>query len=262
MLQLLKTWFNHYQRTRFPQDDHNQRKTLSLWLWSRNKAQFSQWKSPGSPCPKKAWKSCNNKTMLTVFFYWKGVVPHEYSPLGQTINKEHYLKVLHQLREAIWWKWPQVWATADWQLHHDSVPAHASRLMQFFGETSNHTGDSAPLQSRFGALWLLDFPKTKITFEREEFSDYRWESGEYNRAADGVWKNCVRFQGAHFEGEWDVIVLCTMFLVSYTFSINVSISHIICLNTFWTDLMYSRIVLSFKISAAIPCFNSMGILGS
>ena len=39
---------------------------------------------------------------------------------------------------------------------------------EFFGETSNHPGDSAPLQPRFGALRLLAFPKTKITFEREE----------------------------------------------------------------------------------------------
>ena len=33
------------------------------------------------------------------------------------------------------------------------------------------------------------------------------------------WENCVRPQGAYFEGDWGVIVLCTMFLVSS--SINV-----------------------------------------
>ena len=43
---------------------------------------------------------------------------------------------------------------------------------EFFGET-NHPGDSAPLQSRIGALQLLAFPKTKITFEREEISDHQ-----------------------------------------------------------------------------------------
>ena len=82
----------------------------------------------------------------------------------------------------------------------------------------------SPLQPRFGALWLLAFPKTKITFEREEISDHQWDSEKYNRAADGNWKNCVRWQGAYFEGDWDIIVLCTVFLVS--FSINVSIFHI------------------------------------
>ena len=49
------------------------------------------------------------------------------------------------------------------------MPAHASHLVQFFGETSNHPGDSAPLQPRFGALQLLTFPKTKIAFEGKTF---------------------------------------------------------------------------------------------
>ena len=44
--------------------------------------------------------------------------------------------------------------------------------IKFFGETSNHSGDSAPLQPTFSALRLLAFPKTKITFEKEEISDH------------------------------------------------------------------------------------------
>ena len=43
----------------------------------------------------------------------------------------------------------------------------------FFDETSNHPGDSAPLQPKFGTLRLLALPKTKITFEREEISERR-----------------------------------------------------------------------------------------
>ena len=73
----------------------------------------------------------------------------------------------------------------------------------------------SPLLSRFGILSLLAFPQTKVTFERGEISDRQWDSGKYNRAVDGDWENCVRAQGAHFEGDWDVIVLCTMFLVSF-----------------------------------------------
>ena len=53
----------------------------------------------------------------------------------------------------------------------------------------------SPLQSRFGTLWLLAFPKTKITFEREEISDYWWDSiGKYDGTADGDWEKCVRPQ--------------------------------------------------------------------
>ena len=46
------------------------------------------------------------------------------------------------------------------------------------------------------------------------------------------WENCVRSQAAYFEGNWGVIVLHTMFLVS--FSINVSAFPITWLDTFWT----------------------------
>ena len=70
------------------------------------------------------------------------------------------------------------WATGDWQLHHNSMPTHVSRLIQsFFYETSNHLGDSAALQPRFGAMRLLAFPKAKITFEWKEISDCQRDSG-------------------------------------------------------------------------------------
>ena len=116
-----------------------------------------------------------------------------------------------------WFRRSQLWATGDWQLHHTDAPAHASHLMQIFGETSNHPGNSAPLQPRFGSLRLLTFPTIKITFEREGVSDCRWDSGKYDRAADGDWENSVRSQSAYFEGDWGVIILCTMFLVSCIF---------------------------------------------
>ena len=84
-----------------------------------------------------------------------------------------------------WFRRPQVWATGDWQLHYQNALAHASHHAEFFSKTSNHPGDLAPLQPRFGALKLLAFPKTKITSEREEISDSRCNSGKYNGAADG-----------------------------------------------------------------------------
>ena len=107
--------------------------------------------------------------------------------------------------------------TGDWQLYHNLMPAHVSCLMQFFCETSNHPGDSVPLQPRFGALQLLAFPKTKITFEKEEISDHQWDSGKSDGAADGNWENYVRSQSAYHEGDWGIIVLCTVFLVSCIF---------------------------------------------
>ena len=116
-----------------------------------------------------------------------------------------------------WFRRLQLWATGDWQLHHNNTPAHASHLMQFFGETSHYRGDSVLLQPRFGTLRLLAFPKTKIIFKREEISDHWWDSGNYDGAADGDWENCVRPQGAYIEGDWGVTVLRTMSLVSCIF---------------------------------------------
>ena len=104
-------------------------------------------------------------------------------------------------------------AASSWQHTYSCITFHE----EFFCETSNYPGDSAPLQPRFDALWLLAFPKTKITFEKEEISDHQWDSGKYDRAADGDWKNCVRSQGAYFEGDWGILVLCTVFLPSCNF---------------------------------------------
>ena len=81
------------------------------------------------------------------------------------------------------------------------MPSHASHLMLFFGKTSNDPGVSAPLQPRFGALQLLAFLKTKITFEREEISNCQRNSGKYDGAADGDWENCVRAQDTYLEGD-------------------------------------------------------------
>ena len=99
--------------------------------------------------------------------------------------------------------------TAHPLMHHD--------LCRVFWWNVKSPRGLSPLQPRSGALWLLASPKTKTTFEREEISDCRSHSGKYNRAADGDWENCVRSQGAYFEGDWGVIVLCTMFLVSCIF---------------------------------------------
>ena len=106
------------------------------------------------------------------------------------------------------------WLAASSRQHACSC---ITSLEEFFGETSNHPGDSVSLQPRLDTMWLLAFPQSKITFEREEISDHRWELGKYNGAADGNWENCVRSQGAYFEGDWGVIVLCAMFLVSCVF---------------------------------------------
>ena len=95
---------------------------------------------------------------------------------------------------------------------------HRSRLMQRFLAKHQITEvTQAPYSQDLVPCDLLSFPKTKITFERKEISDHWWDSGNYSRAADGDWVNCVRSQGAYFEGDWGIIVLCTVFLISCIF---------------------------------------------
>ena len=128
------------------------------------------------------------------------------------INLEHsFAKTIQMIRKAT--------AMGNWWLAVSTQQCTSSCITTsvIFGKTSNPPGDSAPLQPRFGALWLLTFPKIKITFKREEISDIRWDLGKYDEAAGGNWTNCVRSQGAYVEGDWGVIVLCTMFLISCIF---------------------------------------------
>ena len=110
-------------------------------------------------------------------------------------------------------------------------------LCSFFCETSYHPGDSATLQPRFGAMWLLAFPKTKITFEREEISDHQWDSGKYSRTTDGDGRTVWGPKVPTLKGTEALLsyVQCFLYLVSS--SINVSIFHITWLDTFWTDLI-------------------------
>ena len=84
-------------------------------------------------------------------------------------------------------------ATGNWWLAASSpqwICWCITSCAEFFGKTSNHPGDSDPLQPIFSALWRLAFRKTKITFEMEKISDHWWDSGKYDRAAGGDWENC------------------------------------------------------------------------
>ena len=123
-------------------------------------------------------------------------------PVEQWICIKFCVKLEHSSTETVqliqkavvmgnWWL-----AASSQQCAHSCIMSHA----EFFGKTSNYPGDSGPLQPRFGALWLLAFPKTKITFEREEISGHRWDSGKYNRAADGKCENYVRSQVPTLKG--------------------------------------------------------------
>ena len=87
-----------------------------------------------------------------------------------------------------------------------------------FGETANHPGESAPFQPRFGTLWLLAYPQTKITFDREEISEC--QSVRFREIQWGSWwqlGELYEVSRCLLEGDWGLTVLCTMFLVPCIF---------------------------------------------
>ena len=155
------------------------------------------------------------------------------------------IKFGHSSVETAWWiqKATAVgnWWSAASPLQH--VCFRITSRAEFFDKTSNHPGDSALLQPRFGALWFLAFCITKITFEREEFSDCQWDSGKYDGADDSIGRT-VRgptvptLKGTELSLSY---VQCFLYLVSSL--INVSIFHTTWLDTFWADLS----MLKYKI---------------
>ena len=61
---------------------------------------------------------------------------------------------------------------SNWWLAASSRQHAYSRIMshaEFFGETSNHPGDSAPLQPRFSVLDVWLFPKLKSPLKGKRF---------------------------------------------------------------------------------------------
>ena len=150
------------------------------------------------------------------------------------------IKLKHSSAETIWMI-QKVAATGNWWLAassqeciHSCIPSHAEIFVkhQITQVTQPpYSPDLAPCN-----FWL--FPKLKSSLKkREEISDHWQDSGKYDRAAHSNWRDCVGSQGNYFEGDRGVIVLCTMFLVSVSSSINISIFHSTCLDTFWTDLI-------------------------
>jgi len=72
------------------------------------KLQSLQWKSPGSPRPKKTrMHKSKLKTMLICFFDQEEIVHREFVPPGMTVNADYYRDVLRMLRKSVQRKRPQ-----------------------------------------------------------------------------------------------------------------------------------------------------------
>ena len=134
------------------------------------------------------WSYCVNPSVLLLPTPLSTVSRFLFCPSSKT---RHPSSLLMQRATAIgnWWL-----AASSWQCPHSCT---TSWCRVFWQNIKSH---SACIQPRFGALQLLVFPKTKITFEREEISDHLWDSGKYDGAVDGDWENWVRFPRLTLKG--------------------------------------------------------------
>ena len=100
--------------------------------------------------------------MLLAFFYFEGIVHHEYTPDGQTINKEFYLEVLGRLRESVRRKRLEKWQDNDWILHHNNAPTHTSHLVQqFLAKHSTAQLQQPPYSPDLALCDFFLFPRLK-----------------------------------------------------------------------------------------------------
>ena len=108
----------------------------------------------------------------------------------------------------------------DWQLHHDNVPLmHHVSCRVCFEKHQLILVTQLPCSPGLASCNFWLFPKLKTCLEGKTFQTISEIQGNMRGKlmVIGDWENCVRSQGAYFEGNWGIIVLCTMFLVSHIF---------------------------------------------
>ena len=191
--------------------------------------------------------------------FWLGMCcPSQVCP-SKPNNKEYYLNVLCWLRDIT--KSHSYGQQVIGRFIMTMCPLMHHISCRVFWQNIKSPGDSAPLQPRFDALRLLSFPKGKGHQCSSHLGHMPvFPKGKWFQTIDEIQENTMeqlmailtkdfavfwtveetlggmlRSQGAYFKGDWGVIGLCTMFLVSS--SVKNCIFHNTWLDTFQTDLI-------------------------
>jgi len=108
----------------------------------KTKLQSSQWKSPGSPRPKKVcMEKSKLKAMLICFFDQEGIVHRKFVSPGMTVNANFYCDVVRSLRKNVRRKRPQQWQNQNPIFHHGNAPFHRSIKVSHFLGQEQHVSD-------------------------------------------------------------------------------------------------------------------------
>ena len=184
----------------------------------QTKLQSSQWKSPGSPRPKKArMQKSKLKTMLICFFDQEGIVHREFVPPGMTVNAGFYCDVLRRLRENVRRRRPQKWQNQNLIIHHDNAPAHRSfKVSQFLAKNNMTVIPHPPYSPDLAPCDFFLFPKLKLRMKGRRFDTIEEIQEESQRVLDTIpkrdfqgcfqawqkrWDRCIRAKGEYFEGD-------------------------------------------------------------
>jgi len=137
------------------------------------KRQSAAWKGSNSPTPKKSrLQKSRVKTLITVFFDSKGVIHKEFTPQGQTVNKEYYLEVLKRLLKRIARVRPEYKDPSSWSLLHDNAPAHKALVVKaFLAQKGVTVLDHPPYSPDLAPCDFWLFPKLKMKMKGQFFDD-------------------------------------------------------------------------------------------
>ena len=151
-----------------------------IWVYEfemQTSQQASERCLPTEPKPTKPRRSRSKiKIMLTVFFDYREVVHSEFSPEGQTVNKEYHLSVIKRLREQIRRKRADLWKENSWILHHDNAPSHKAIIVnEFLAKNSTNIIEKPPYSPDMATADFLLFPKPKLLLRSAGFQLLRPE---------------------------------------------------------------------------------------
>ena len=137
-----------------------------------------------------------------------------------------------------WSRRLQLWATGDWQFHHNNVPTHASLLVQSFLVKHQITQVTLPPYSPDLVpcdFWL--FPKLKSPLRGKRF--YIVDKIQENMMGQlmGIGRTVWGPKVPTLKGTEESLSYVQCFLYFVSSSINVSIFHSTWLDAFWTDLV-------------------------
>ena len=169
---------------------------------AETKLQSSQWKSPGSPRPKKArMQKSKLKTMLICFFDQEGIVYREFVPPGMT---DSYSDVLRRLCENVRCKRPQKWRNQNLVIHHDNAPAHRSFKVSQFLAKNNMTVIPHPAYSPdLAPCDFFLFPKLKLRMKGRTFDTIEEIQEESQRVLDTIPKRDFQCCFQAWQKRWD-----------------------------------------------------------